>query len=68
MRKLITAPHVAEKLGVTTHRVYLLQRENRLPGVVRISERQIRFDEMAIDEWISRGGNSEQVQARAQAA
>jgi excisionase family DNA binding protein len=68
MRRLIKAEQVAAKLDTSRHRIYTLQREGLLPGVVRISGRQIRFDESAIDEWIAKGGNSEKVAAHAVAA
>lgn len=55
--KLITAKELANAWQMPLARVYELARSGSLP-VVRIGERQIRFDEAAMREWIARGGNA----------
>lgn len=49
---------VAQELGVSEQRVYELVRKGFFPpGVVtRLGVRQIRFNEEALRDWISRGG------------
>lgn len=54
--KLITAKELADFWQMPLARVYELARSGVLP-VVRMGERQIRFDEAALKEWIARGGN-----------
>lgn len=55
--RLLTAQEVSEGLRVPLARVYELARTGVLP-VVRLGERQIRFNEDALREWIARGGNA----------
>lgn len=54
--RLLTAKEVSEDLRVPIARVYELVRSGVLP-VVRLGERQIRFNEDALREWVARGGN-----------
>jgi excisionase family DNA binding protein len=54
-RKILLADEVAEMLRVDRQRVYELVRRNAIP-VIRIGERQYRFDAEAIRQWIERGG------------
>ena len=51
---LLSAPQVAQRLGVSTQRVYGLVRMKMLP-VVRIG-RDVRFDGAEIEAWIKAGG------------
>jgi len=51
---LLGASDVANRLGISTNRVYDLARMKLLP-VVRIG-RQVRFDGDAIEAWIEAGG------------
>lgn len=53
--KLLTAKEVSQVLQVKPARVYELARERVIPSV-RLGERQVRFDESALREWIARGG------------
>ena len=55
---LTNADDVAEQLQVSRQRVYELVRLERIPlGVaVWIGERQLRFDQDALREWIAKGG------------
>ncbi len=53
--RLLTAKEVAPILQVKTARVYELARERAIPSV-RIGERQLRFDEAALRNWIANGG------------
>ncbi len=54
--RLLTAKEVAPILRVTPARVYELARERAIP-TVRMGERQVRFDESALREWVASGGN-----------
>ena len=53
--RLLTAKEVSKILRVPTARVYELVREDALPAV-RLGQRQVRFDEGLLREWIARGG------------
>lgn len=52
--KLLLAPDVAKRLGMSTQRIYELVRQKRLPHV-RVG-RQIRFSSAALQKWIDDGG------------
>ena len=54
-RQILVADEVAEMLRVDRQRVYELARRNAIP-VIRIGDRQYRFDAEAIRQWIERGG------------
>lgn len=56
-RKILVADEVAEWLRVDRQRVYELARRNSIP-VIRLGERQYRFDAEAIRQWIERGGGN----------
>jgi excisionase family DNA binding protein len=53
--RLLTAKETAVVLNIPLQRVYELARQKILPTVV-LGERQIRFDEDALRQWIARGG------------
>jgi len=53
--KLLKAEKVAEILDVTKARVYELTREKRIP-FIQVGERQYRYSETAIFNWIENGG------------
>ena len=53
--KLLKAEKVAEILDVTKARVYELTREKRIP-FIQVGERQYRYSETAIMNWIENGG------------
>jgi excisionase family DNA binding protein len=57
-RQILVADEVAEMLRVDRQRVYELARRNAIP-VIRVGERQYRFDAEAIRQWIERGGSGE---------
>lgn len=57
-KQILVADEVAEMLRVDHQRVYELARRNAIP-VIRVGERQYRFDAEAIRQWIERGGNVE---------
>lgn len=57
-RQILVADEVAELLRVDRQRVYELARRNAIP-VIRLGERQYRFDADAIRQWIERGGKVE---------
>lgn len=55
-RQILIADEVAEILRVDRQRVYELARRNAIP-VIRLGERQYRFDAEAIRQWMTRGGS-----------
>jgi excisionase family DNA binding protein len=59
MQKLLTAKEVAEALGVGMARVYELSRQGMLPFLVKLGDRQYRYHEQGMQEWLSKGGNAE---------
>jgi excisionase family DNA binding protein len=59
-RQILVADEVAKILRVDRQRVYELARRNAIP-VVRVGQRQYRFDADAIRQWIDRGGSSDAV-------
>lgn len=56
-RRILIADEVAELLRVDRQRVYELVRRNAIP-VIRLGERQYRFDAEAIERWIEDGGKT----------
>jgi excisionase family DNA binding protein len=56
--QILVADEVAEMLRVDRQRVYELARRHAIP-VIKIGQRQYRFDAEAIRQWIERGGSSE---------
>lgn len=50
--KLLTAGEVANVLRVSTARVYELARMKSIPSIT-LGQRQIRFDETALCNWIA---------------
>jgi len=57
--KLLKAEKVAEILDVTKARVYELTRERQIP-FIQVGDRQYRYSETAILNWIERGGSNGQ--------
>ncbi len=56
-KEILIADEVAEMLRVDRQRVYELARRNAIP-VIRVGERQYRFDAEAIRQWMTRGGST----------
>ncbi len=56
-RPILIADEVAALLRVDRQRVYELARGNAIP-VIRLGERQYRFDAEAIKQWMTRGGST----------
>ena len=56
-KQVLVADEVAEILRVDRQRVYELVRQNAIP-VIRLGERQYRFDAEAIRRWMTRGGTA----------
>ncbi len=56
-QQILIADEVAEMLRVDRQRVYELVRTHAIP-VIRVGERQYRFDAEAISKWMERGGGS----------
>jgi DNA binding domain, excisionase family len=60
--KILIADEVAEMLRVDRQRIYELARRNAIP-VIRLGERQYRFDAEAIRQWMERGGGVSESEA-----
>ncbi len=58
-KQILVADEVAEMLRVDRQRVYELARRDAIP-VIRLGDRQYRFDAEAIRQWIERGGENSQ--------
>jgi excisionase family DNA binding protein len=56
--KLLTVKEVSEILDLKPARIYELTREKKIP-FVQIGERQYRYSETALVNWIEKGGNQE---------
>lgn len=54
--KLLTADEVANILRVSKARVYELARTKAIPAVT-LGQRQVRFDESSLREWIASAGS-----------
>ena len=54
--KLLTVKEVGEILDLKPARIYELTREKKIP-FVQIGERQYRYSETALTNWIENGGN-----------
>ncbi len=54
--RLIKAEKVAEILDVSTQRVYELTRERRIP-FIQLGDRQYRYSETALLDWLAAGGS-----------
>lgn len=57
-KQVLIADEVAELLRVDRQRVYELVRQHKIP-VIRVGERQYRFNAEAIAQWMERGGTLE---------
>ncbi len=55
-QKLLTVKEVSEILDLKPARIYELTRERKIP-FVQIGERQYRYSETALTNWIDNGGN-----------
>ncbi len=58
-QKLLTVKEVGEILDLKPARIYELTREKKIP-FVQIGERQYRYSETALLNWIENGGNQTQ--------
>lgn len=56
-QKLLTVNEVSEILDLKPARIYELCRRDKNFPVVLIGERQYRFSETALQNWIEQGGN-----------
>lgn len=54
--KLLTVKEVGKILDLKPSRIYELTREKKIP-FVQIGERQYRYSETALANWIESGGN-----------
>lgn len=57
-QKLLKAEKVAEILDVPKQRIYELTRERKIP-FIQVGDRQYRYSETAIFQWIENGGSIE---------
>ncbi|HEY0459256.1 MAG TPA: helix-turn-helix domain-containing protein [Pyrinomonadaceae bacterium] len=55
-QKLLTVKEVSEILDLKLARIYELTRQKKIP-FVQIGERQYRYSETALQNWIENGGN-----------
>lgn len=60
--RLIKAKQAAELLNVRLPRLYELTRQRLIPSV-RVGEKSLRFDEVALREWVERGGVTQNAEA-----
>lgn len=58
-KQILIADEVAELLRVDRQRVYELVRRNSIP-VIRLGERQFRFDADEINSWLKNGGSKKE--------
>jgi len=61
-QKLLTVKDVAEILDLKPARIYELTRQKKIP-FVQIGERQYRYSEAALQNWIEHGGNQDENEA-----
>jgi excisionase family DNA binding protein len=59
--KLLKAKKVAELLDVKIQRIWELTRENKIPFIL-IGDRQYRYSETALMNWLENGGTNQQAQ------
>jgi excisionase family DNA binding protein len=59
MSKLVRVGYLAERLDKPESSIYLMVKEGRIPGVVRLG-RTIRFKLDEVESWIEAGGESPQ--------
>ena len=58
-KQILVADEVAKLLRVDKQRVYELARRKAIP-VIKMGERQYRFDADAINQWLANGGSQKQ--------
>ena len=56
--ELLTVDDLAEILKMKPKSIYVLVAENRLPGVLRVGRRAIRFRKAAVVHWLATGQSS----------
>ena len=56
--ELLTVDDLAGILRMKPKSIYVLVAENRLPGVLRVGRRAIRFRKAAVVHWIATGQSS----------
>jgi len=60
-KQMLVADEVAEILRVDRQRVYSLTREGDFEGVVvKLGDRQYRYDSQALQDWIAQGGSQKE--------
>lgn len=58
-KQILVADEVAALLRVDRQRIYELVRRDAIP-VIRLGDRQYRFDSAAVEAWIKNGGNQKE--------
>ena len=58
MEKILLAKEIGEWLNIDVQRVCVITRRGLLPHI-KIGERQYRYSEKAIQQWLDQGGNQE---------
>ncbi len=58
-KEILIADEVAEMLRVDRQRIYELVRRGAIP-VIRLGDRQYRFNRDVIAAWMERGGNQKE--------
>jgi len=62
-KQILVADEVAELLRVDKQRIYELVRTKRIP-VIRVGDRQYRFSQIAIMDWLNEGGSVQGTSAK----
>lgn len=52
-KQLITIGELAEMLSVGKDYIYRLNYEGKIPGMVRLGRKTVRYRKTAIEEWIN---------------
>ena len=60
-QKLLTVKEVSEIWDLKPARIYELTRQKKIP-FVQIGDRQYRYSETALQNWIDRGGNQDETE------
>lgn len=52
-KSILLAEEVAQLLRVDKQRIYELTRQNAIPGIIRLGERQYRYSAQAIEDFLN---------------
>jgi len=59
-KQILIADEVAELFRVDKQRVWELTRTNKLPGIIRLGDRQYRYSARAIQEFLNGSGTQKE--------